>query len=123
MNGLMMQQPLLISSLLMHAERHHGDQEVVRALQTGYREAGYRRAMKRAADTLAARSERTHVPGVRIARLYAHAGEYERTLYWLEKAEAAREGPLVHLAVARDWDGLRSDPRFQDLLHRVGLSQ
>jgi len=100
-----------------------GDQEVVRALQTGYREAGYRRAMKRAADTLAARSERTHVPGVRIARLYAHAGEYERTLYWLEKAEAAREGPLVHLAVARDWDGLRSDPRFQDLLHRVGLPQ
>ena len=29
MNGLMMQQPLLISSLLTHAERHHGEQEVV----------------------------------------------------------------------------------------------
>ena len=29
MNGLMMQQPLLISSLLTHAERHHGDQEIV----------------------------------------------------------------------------------------------
>ena len=29
MNGLMMQQPLLISSLIVHAERHHGDQEVV----------------------------------------------------------------------------------------------
>src|SRR5512135_1356606 len=29
MNGLMMQQPLLISNLLIHAERHHGEQEVV----------------------------------------------------------------------------------------------
>ena len=29
MNGLMMQQPLLISSLLVHAERHHAEQEVV----------------------------------------------------------------------------------------------
>ncbi len=29
MHGLMMQQPLLISSLLTHAERHHGDQLVV----------------------------------------------------------------------------------------------
>ena len=29
MNGSMMQQPLLISSLLTHAERHHGEQEVV----------------------------------------------------------------------------------------------
>jgi eukaryotic-like serine/threonine-protein kinase len=100
-----------------------GDQEIVRALQEGYREAGYRRAMKRAADTLAARSERTHVPGVRIARLYAHAGENERTLYWLEKAYEANESPLVHLAVARDWDGLRSDRRFQDLVHRMGLPQ
>ena len=29
MNGLMMQQPLLISSLIVHAERHHGEQEIV----------------------------------------------------------------------------------------------
>jgi fatty-acyl-CoA synthase len=29
MNGQMMQQPLLISSLITHAERHHGDQEIV----------------------------------------------------------------------------------------------
>src|SRR6059058_1463450 len=29
MNGSMMQQPLLISSLLVHAERHHGDQQVI----------------------------------------------------------------------------------------------
>src|SRR6185369_2494820 len=29
MNGLMMEQPLLISTLLTHAERHHGEQEVV----------------------------------------------------------------------------------------------
>jgi fatty-acyl-CoA synthase len=29
MEGLMMQQPLLVASLLMHAERHHGTQEIV----------------------------------------------------------------------------------------------
>lgn len=29
MNGMMMQQPLLISMLLTHAERHHGEQEIV----------------------------------------------------------------------------------------------
>ena len=29
MNGQMLQQPLLISTLLTHAERHHGDQQVV----------------------------------------------------------------------------------------------
>ena len=29
MNGSMMQQPLLISTLLVHAERHHGEQQIV----------------------------------------------------------------------------------------------
>ena len=29
MNGLMMQQQLLISTLIAHAERHHGDTEIV----------------------------------------------------------------------------------------------
>jgi fatty-acyl-CoA synthase len=29
MNGSMMQQPLLVSALLTHAERHHGEQEIV----------------------------------------------------------------------------------------------
>jgi fatty-acyl-CoA synthase len=29
MNGLMQQQPLLISNLLVHAERHHGEREIV----------------------------------------------------------------------------------------------
>jgi len=97
------------------------DEEVVRALQEGYKEGGYRRAMKRAADTLATRSKRVHVPAVRIARLYAHAGEKGHALDWLEKAYAANESPLAHLAVARDWDDLHSDPRFQDLLRRMGL--
>ncbi|HUM05533.1 MAG TPA: protein kinase [Terriglobales bacterium] len=97
------------------------DEEAVRALKEGYKEGGYRRAMKHTADVLATRSKRVHVPAVRIARLYAHAGENERALYWLERASVAHESPLAHLAVARDWDGLRSDPRFQALLRRMGL--
>jgi len=59
MNGLMMQQPLLISSLLVHAERHHGDQEVVsRRVEGDIHRETYRE--------LAARSRR--LPGARDAR-------------------------------------------------------
>jgi acyl-CoA synthetase (AMP-forming)/AMP-acid ligase II len=59
MNGLMMQEPLLISSLLVHAERHHGAQEVVSRRvegdihRTNYREMGVRsRRMAKALATL-----------------------------------------------------------------------
>ena len=68
------------------------------------------------------------VPGaatfrVRIARLYAHAGENDQAMEWLQRAFEQRETPLMHLSIAWDWDGLRDDPRFRDLLRRVGLPE
>jgi tetratricopeptide (TPR) repeat protein len=98
------------------------DHEVEEALTRGYSEGGYARAMHLGADVLAVRSKRIHVPAVRIARLYAHAGDKEQALHWLQKACDERESPLTHLGVAWDWDFLRSDPRFQDLMRRVGLT-
>ena len=59
MNGLMMQQPLLISSLLTHAERHHGEQEIVsRRVEGDVHRYTYRDMARRArcmANALAAR--------------------------------------------------------------------
>jgi tetratricopeptide (TPR) repeat protein len=100
-----------------------GDHEVEDALSRGYSAGGYSQAMRLAAQTLAARSTRTHVPGVRIARLYAHAGEEDQVMKWLEKAYEQGETPLTHLNVGWDWDDLRDDPRFQDLLHRMNFPQ
>jgi TolB-like protein/Tfp pilus assembly protein PilF len=95
------------------------DVDVVEALERGSAEAGYQGAMKLAAAVLEERSKQTHVPGVRIGRLFAHAGENDCALDWLEKAYGEREGPLVHLNVAWDWDDLRGDLRFQELLRRM----
>jgi len=100
-----------------------GDHEVEDALRRGYAEGGYSRAMHLGAEILAKRSRRCHVPGVRIARLYAHAGENDQAMEWLQRAFEQRETPLMHLSIAWDWDGLRADPRFRDLLRRVGLPE
>ena len=78
--------------------------------------------MHLAAEVLAARSRRTYVPGVRIARLYAHAGVKIKLIAWLEKAYQQRETALVHLNVAWDWDTLRKHHLcFQDLLRRMNF--
>ncbi len=96
-----------------------GDGEVVEALRRGEAESGYEGAMRLAALELEKRAAAAHVPAVRIARLWAHAGDADRALEWLEKAHTWRESPLVHLRVGWDWDSLRGDPRFQSLLHRM----
>ena len=99
------------------------DRETVDALHAGFAAGGYREAMKRGGDVLATRAQHSHVSGVRIARLYAHAGQNGLALTWLEKAVDTNETPTSHLAVARDWDALRRDPRFQPLLRRLHLPQ
>jgi serine/threonine-protein kinase len=84
-------------------------------------EAGYASIMHRAAEMLAARAEHQHVPALRVARLFAHAGATETALEWLERAYTRHEAPLVHLRVSWDWDGLREHPRLQALMRSINL--
>jgi len=98
-----------------------GDKEIVQVLQRGYSAAGYSGAMRLAAQTLTERSRSTYVQPTQIARLYAHAGDKDNALDWLEKAYEERLMAMVHLGVDLDWSSLRGEPRFQDLMHRVNL--
>ncbi len=56
-----------------------------------------------------------------IAMIYTALGEKDQAISWLEKGYEARFNPGVLERPC--FDALRSDPRFQDLLHRIGLSQ
>ncbi|MFB3126378.1 MAG: protein kinase, partial [Candidatus Acidiferrales bacterium] len=100
-----------------------GDHEFADALGTERGEAAYRAGMKRAGEVMAARSKQRHVPAIRIARMFAHAGDKNSAIQWLEKAYQARESPLIRLGVFWDWDDLRSDPHFQSLLRRMNLPE
>jgi hypothetical protein len=56
-----------------------------------------------------------------IALVYAGLREKDQAFAWLEKAYAVRDKGLTFLKVDPCVDPLRSDPRFQNLLRRVGL--
>jgi len=98
-----------------------GDREVAGALQEAAGEAEYAAAMRAAGEKLAARSKETYVPALRVARMYAHAGEKDCALLWLEKAAEQHEPPLSHLRVGWDWSILHLEPRFQSLLRRLNF--
>jgi TolB-like protein/DNA-binding winged helix-turn-helix (wHTH) protein/Tfp pilus assembly protein PilF len=61
------------------------------------------------------------VHAIVFAKDYLALGEIDQAFQWLEKAYEHRDWPLVQLNVAPYWDPIRSDPRFQDLVRRVGL--
>ncbi len=56
-----------------------------------------------------------------VAEAYLHFGQNGKTFEWLEKAFTERNEALLHLNEEAKWDPLRSDPRFRDLVSRVGL--
>ena len=51
----------------------------------------------------------------------ARMGDLDRAFAWLEKSYAGRSARLTHLKVDARYDNLRADPRFADMLRRVGL--
>jgi serine/threonine-protein kinase len=100
-----------------------GDGEFADSLGAGADEAQYRAGMERTADAMVAAAGRRHVPALRIARMFVHAGDRQPALDWLEQAHKNHESPLSRLAVVWDWQELHGEPRFQELLRRMNLPQ
>jgi len=57
-----------------------------------------------------------------IAGLSAALGDKDRAFASLERCFREREGALIVMRVAPIWQSIRSDPRFADLMRRVGVS-
>ena len=57
-----------------------------------------------------------------VAWAFLGLGDEDQALGWLEKAYAEHSNELTSLKVHPGYDPLRSDPRFQELLRRVGLA-
>ena len=97
------------------------DAEIAGVLIGADARSEYEKVMRAAAEILAARAATNYVPGVRVARFYAHAGAVEPAIEWLEKSRANQESTLLHLSVGWDWVRLRKHRRFQDLIASLRL--
>jgi serine/threonine-protein kinase len=59
----------------------------------------------------------------RIAAVYASLGDRDQAFHWLERAYEEREREVTSLLIEADntWSKISDDPRFADLVKRVGL--
>jgi len=88
-----------------------------------YALSGKRREAQQVIDDLKERSKRTYVSPSTIAFIYGGLGEMKQAFVWLDKAYDERDSLLILLKIEPTFDPLRSDPRFTELLRRVGLPQ
>jgi adenylate cyclase len=92
--------------------------DIGRAYQTD----GYKNALRVFTRELEGVSRKaSFIPSWFIASIYGYMGNEDRAFAWLEKAYDARDG--MESLNEPMWDPLRPDPRFKDLVRRVGLPQ
>lgn len=64
-----------------------------------------------------------YVPAYNFAIIYAGLRDFDKAFEWLEKALRERSGFLPFLKVEPTMDCLRDDPRFEQVLQRIGLNK
>jgi TolB-like protein/Flp pilus assembly protein TadD len=96
---------------------------IIGVLVRAYAHAGRRREALRLVDELKRRQQTSYVAAAPFVNAYLGLGDNEQALAWLERAYQEQSNILQLIKVYPYFDPLRSDPRFVDLVHRVGLDQ
>ena len=69
------------------------------------------------------RYTRREAIGFFIGTVYAGLGDKDQAFAWLEKDFQQHSGQLPYITWWPNFESLRSDPRYDDLVHRMGLTQ
>jgi eukaryotic-like serine/threonine-protein kinase len=115
--------PEAIAELRKAKELSVGNTEVSSFLGFAYSAAGEAAEALKILDELLAQSRQGYVPPYHLAILYAGLGDKDPAFEWLEEAYQKHAVDLFTLKVEPMFDSLRKDPRFSDLLRRIGLVQ
>jgi tetratricopeptide (TPR) repeat protein len=97
--------------------------EIASAMEQGFRSAGWKGALTRRIEILLAKRKTGYASPYRIASLYADLGDKEQAFRWLNIAYQEHDWQLEGLNSDFYIDPLRSDPRFAELVRKVGLPQ
>ena len=98
-----------------------GDVKAIASLGHAYAVAGRHAEARKVLDQLEQLSKRKYVSPYFIAVIYAGLRERDQMFVWLEKAYQERHPFMTTIAVDPVFDQVRSDPRFSELVRRVGL--
>jgi eukaryotic-like serine/threonine-protein kinase len=99
------------------------DLAIAEEVSRTYAKGGFRAAVSRDIELRKQTAQRRYMDLGFIAYDYAALGDKDQTFAWLEKAYSEKAGSLGYIKVMKAMDSLRSDPRYIDLLKRMGLAQ
>jgi eukaryotic-like serine/threonine-protein kinase len=106
---------------LKKAEILHDDPQVQMLLARTFISMKKPEEARKILNKLTELSRQKYVSPYYLAEIHGGLGEKDEAFKWLDKALEMREGPMVYLKVEPFFKELRSDPRFDNLIAKVGL--
>jgi serine/threonine protein kinase/tetratricopeptide (TPR) repeat protein len=100
-----------------------GNPELAASLESDFAATGYQGLLRDWMEGMKQVAKDRYVSPYSIAQSHARLGEMGPALEWLTKAYDARDSRMVALKVDPCFDALRTDPKFQAIIKRVGLPQ
>ena len=97
--------------------------EVLKKINDAYARSGWKGYLETSLDQLVSNSTGRRFPPSMIAMYYARLDRKDEAIQWLEKAFEERDFRMTTLSVSFEYDNLRSDPRFKQLMRRMGLPE
>ena len=104
--------------------------ENIKDLQLAFEKDGYKGFVKKQIDiqldsqrSTLEKDKNAYLPAFRIAEAYARIGDKEKAFEYLNKAYDQREPQIAELKIRLPLSSLRDDPRFKDLVKRVGIPE
>ena len=95
--------------------------ELAAMIGQDFETSGYKEVLQDWLAGLEEEAKHEYVSPYEIASGHARVGEKDQVFVWLEKAFQERDSRIVALRVEPVFESLRSDPRFQDLVKRIGF--
>jgi TolB-like protein/DNA-binding winged helix-turn-helix (wHTH) protein len=99
------------------------DSKRIAQLKEAIAKSGAQGYWRRTLENYKESAKSQYVPSVLVAEACVRVGDKECAFRWLEKGFAERDDLMINLKVEPVFDSLRSDPRYQDLVRRVGIPQ
>jgi eukaryotic-like serine/threonine-protein kinase len=97
--------------------------EFASAMEQGFRTGGWQGALARGIKIRKAQRRAGYQSAYDIAKLYAELGDKDQAFMWLNTAFQEHDWWLIGLKTDFALDPIRSDPRFAELVQKVGLPQ
>jgi TolB-like protein/tetratricopeptide (TPR) repeat protein len=99
------------------------DPEAIEALDKGYQEGGYSKALQNLAEMLIERSKTIYVTPWQIGTIYTRAGMKKEAIEWLEKAYNVHDPNMPSIYVDPIFEYLRDEPAFMELVEKMNFPE